>query len=277
MEENLMTTEEVTTDVESDVIGLDGYESSVEEPEVAEPVVSEDESAESTESNGAEAQSVDVNAIAAAARRKAEEEARNTQRALDDEYVRRFGHLSNPITGEPIRSQADYLRALDAQEKLRQDEELRSKGVDPSIIENAVANNPIIRNAQAVLEQNERVMLMSQINTELEQLKELDSSITSLQSVPPNVIEMVQNSGGHINLINAYKILNYGKVNTQKEDAIKQNAINQAKGKLHLNPVNGVATPDDGVEIPSTELKMWKEMFPEKSSAELKKLYNNTL
>lgn len=66
MEENLMTTEEVTTDVESDVIGLDGYESSVEEPEVAEPVVSEDESAESTESNGAEAQSVDVNAIAAA-------------------------------------------------------------------------------------------------------------------------------------------------------------------------------------------------------------------
>lgn len=277
MEENLMTTEEVTTDVESDVIGLDGYESSVEEPEVAEPVVSEDESAESTESNGAEAQSVDVNAIAAAARRKAEEEARNTQRALDDEYVRRFGHLSNPITGEPIRSQADYLRALDAQEKLGQDEELRSKGVDPSIIENAVANNPIVRNAQAVLEQNERVMLMSQINTELEQLKELDSSITSLQSVPPNVIEMVQNSGGHINLINAYKILNYGKVNTQKEDAIKQNAINQAKGKLHLNPVNGVATPDDGVEIPSTELKMWKEMFPEKSSAELKKLYNNTL
>lgn len=278
MDENLMTTDEVTTDVESDVIGLDGYESSVEEPEVAEPVVSEDESAESTESNeGAEAQSIDVNAIAAAARRKAEADARNIQKSLDDEYVRRFGHLSNPITGKPIRSQADYLEALDAQEKLRTDEELKNKGIDPSIIDNAIANNPIVRNAQEVLEQNQRTLLMTQINSELAELKELDPTIESLENVPPNVLEMVQNSGGHINLVNAYKILNYGKVNVQKEEAIKQSAINQAKGKQHLNPVNGVASPDEGMEIPSTELKMWKEMFPDKSSAELKKLYNKTL
>jgi hypothetical protein len=66
-------------------------------------------------------------------------------------------------------------------------------------------------------------------------------------------------------------------VSSGQQAAITQQAINQAKGKSHLNPVNGVATPDDGVDIPVSELDMWKDAFPNKSAAELKKLYNKTL
>ena len=81
----------------------------------------------------------------------------------------------------------------------------------------------------------------------------------------------------NMSLVDCYKILNFGNVSTAKQEAIQQQAINQAKGKSHLNPVNGVATPDGDVEIPQSELATWREYFPEKSPAELKKMYNKEL
>jgi hypothetical protein len=81
----------------------------------------------------------------------------------------------------------------------------------------------------------------------------------------------------NMSLVDCYKILNYGRVSSSQQAAITQQAINQAKGKAHLNPVNGVATPDDGAEIPASQLEMWKDAFPGKTAAELKKLFNKTL
>lgn len=44
-----------------------------------------------------------------------------------------------------------------------------------------------------------------------------------------------------------------------------------------MAPMNGVSTPDGGVDIPASEIAMWKDTFPDKSMSELKKLYNETL
>lgn len=268
-ENNLTTTEEVTTDVE--------------ETEVAD--TQSEENAEAAETAGAEreqatveeekSQEIDVNAIAAAARRKAEAEVK----ARDAEYERRFGHLTNPKTGQPIRSEADYFAALDAQEELRAKQELQQKGIDPNLLDNFIANNPTIRQAQAVIAQSQQQQAMAQINADIAELNKIDPSITSIATIPnmDKINEIVQRTGGAVNLVDAYKIVNFGKVSDSKEAAIQQSAINQAKGKQHLSPVNGVATPDEGVEIPSDVLATWKEAFPDKSNAELKKLYNQTL
>lgn len=270
-----MDTELMNTEVE---MGNDIDTSSVENVEVAETQGAEDSNVEgTTPETQNEPQTVDVNAIAAAARRKAEAEARNYQKAIDDDYVRRFGHLRNPITNEPIRSQADYLKALDAQEELKAKQQLEENGIDPNIIDNLIANNPKIRQAEMVMAEASRQNTIMEINNDIAELGKLDPSIKSLNDVPPNVIEMVMSSNGAINLTNAYKIINYGRMSDSKEAAITQNAINQAKGKTHLNPVNGVATPDEGVEIPSNVLAMWKDTFPDKSNAELKALYNKSL
>lgn len=272
MSEELMNTEVSTEEIDI---------SSENDVEVANPQMENDsnEVEETTPTSQSEEEKpiVDVNSIAAAARRKAEAEARNMQKSIDDEYVRRFGHLSNPKTGEPIRSQADYLRALDDQEELRAKQELEENGIDPKLIDNLIANNPRIRQAEQVMAEAEKQQILNNINLDVEELGKLDPTIKSLADVPPNIIEMSMASNGVINLTSAYKILNFGKVADKKAEAITQNAINQAKGKQHLNPVNGIATPDEGVEIPSSELSLWKDMFPNKSSSELKALYNKSL
>lgn len=244
------TTDEVTTEVADDT--------SVENPEPAEQGELEETPEE---------QPVDVNAIAAAARRKAEAEVK----ARDEEYVRRFGHLKNPKTGEPIRSERDYFAALDAQDELQAKESLKENGIDPSLIDNMIANNPAVRQAQAVMAEQQNRMLYGMVNEDIAELSKLDPSITSLESVPPDVLQMAIDR--NMRMTDCYKILNYGNMNA----AIQQQAVNQAKGKAHLNPVNGIATQDNSVEIPQSELAMWKEYFPDKSAEELKKLYNKTM
>lgn len=266
--ENLTTTEEVTTDAD---ISADVEDTlSVENPEPAEQGESQ-ETTEAPEQEPEQQQTVDVNAIAAAARRKSEAE----MRARDAEYARRFGHLKNPKTGQPIRSERDYLAALDAQEEMKAKEQLQQNGVDPSVLDNFINNNPVIRQAQAVIEQQKAQATFSQINADIAELGKLNPSITSLDTVPPDVMKFSMDH--NIDLVSAYKVVYFGKVSSEQQAAITQQAINQAKGKSHLNPVNGVATPDDGVDIPVSELDMWKDAFPNKSAAELKKLYNKTL
>lgn len=242
---------------------------------------SNEENAEVVETQGQEVsdepEQIDVNAIAAAARRKAEQQARDDKARRDAEVVRRFGNLSNPKTGEPIRSEEDYWKALDDQEEMRAKSELESKGIDPTLIDNLIKNNPLIRQAQSVMEQNRQQATLMQINNDIMELNKLDPSITSLDSIPKEIVDLSMQSDGAINLVNAYKIINYGKVTDTQKNAITQSAINQAKGKQHLSPVNGIATPDEGVDIPNDVLSMWKEMFPDKTNAELKKLYNNSL
>ncbi len=254
----------------------------VEEPEAAVQVETEEDSngvvTETDEQTDAVEESepdVDVNAIAAAARRKAEAEAREVRRSIDAEYQRRFGHLKNPITGEPIRGERDYLDALDAQERLKTEGELREKGIDPSMIENLVNNNPVVLQAQKYMKEAQEREAMNEIVASVAEITAIDPNIKTLDDVPDDVINMAMQKG--YSLPDAYKILNFGKMNAQKADAIRQGAINQAKNKAHLNPMNGVATSDNTIEIPRELRGMWEQMFPDKSEAELKKLYNKTI
>jgi len=258
--ENLTTTEETTVDVDTTETEVDTQ--GAEDAEPAEPQEVEDQAPE---------QPVDVNAIAAAARRKAEAE----MKARDAEYARRFGNLVNPKTGEPIRSERDYLAALDAQEEMKAKEQLKQSGVDPQLLDNFIANNPAVRQAQAVMAQAQQQATINQINADVAELGKLDPSIVSLETVPPDVIRLSMER--QMSLVDAYKIVNFGQVNSSQQAAIQQAAINQAKGKSHLNPVNGVAVQDNSVDIPQSELARWKAYFPEKSAEELKKLYNDTL
>jgi len=280
MEENeILTNEEYT---EEDLVPI-----GAEDEETADLHDSEDEGAEENAESTEEAQpeapqenAIDRNAIYAEARRVAEANARKAQIARDNEFLNRFGHLKNPKTGQPIRSEADYLAALDAQEEMKAKAQLEQNGVDPTLIDTLVNNNPAIRQAQAVMAQQKESQTLAQIIGEVAELKAIDPSINTLYDVPPDVLRCVLDNashGRHVNLIEAYKLTQFGRVSEKQQAAIQQNAINQAKGKQHLSPVNGVSTPDEGAEIPASVLATWKEAFPDKSKAELKKLYNQTL
>lgn len=213
------------------------------------------------------------NAIYADARRKAEA---NARMKYDSEIAELCKGYVHPITKQPIRTLAEYKDALYQQERLATESKLQESGLDPKLIENAVANNPMIREAQMVLESNRAQQAERALESEFLEIQKLDPSITSYAEIPnvDEVISMVQRGA---RLIDAYKIVNFDSLMNARSAGAKQSAINQIKGKSHLVGVDSLAQDTSSEEIPADVYKAYKEIYPDKSGAELKKLYNSTL
>lgn len=255
---------------------------SAEEVEVAEPLDNEvDETAEAENESTNEESTVEVeevkqrdfekDRIYADARRAAKKE----QEALDEMFAKRFKDFTNPITGAAIKTQKDYLEALDAQERLENEEKLRATGVDMNMLQSYIDNSPQMKEARELKERLERMEAEKQVMADVEELSRLDSSIKTIDDIPEDIWNMCTTRG--FNLVEAYKILNYGKITQQKAEATVQKAINQVKSKSQLSNIGSVTTAETLVEIPDNLLGMWQSNFPNKSKDELRKMYNKTL
>ena len=190
--------------------------------------------------------------------------------------MRRFGNYTNPETGAPIRSEKDYFDALDAQERMNAKRELEEAGVNVDIINRLVENTPAVKAANAYIETERQRQVVEAINREVAEIGKLNPNIKSFEDVPKEVVEMVTRGEAN-NLVNAYKVFDYGSASKQKEAAIKQEALNQVRGKQHLQPANGVSADNGMVEIPVDALPMWKRFYPDLSMAELTKKFNAVL
>lgn len=237
-----------------------------------------------TDAEHTEVQSAEDNAKYAAARRRAEQEFAERQRLEDLEYERRFKDYENPITHQPIRSRKDYFDALDAQERLQFEQNLASGNVDAKTLDNyiqrQVENNPVVQQAQALMEQNKMSQIENSITNDVKAIQKLNPNVKSIDDVvnaenAPQIISYVRNG---MSLVDAYKLANFDALMTNKTNASKQAAINTMKGTQHLNSTTGVSAGDDsGVEIPQSELGQWRRAYPELSLKELRKKYNRVL
>jgi hypothetical protein len=267
-----MSEEFTSVDVESTDTGVEAQE--VAEPAESSLAETEVETTEEVEQESAKPD-FDRNAIAAAARREAESKLRER----DAEIKRRFGHLQNPITKKNIETEKDYFDALDAQETLRREEELRSKGIDPSIIDDAIKNNPVVRQAQMVLEHNQQQLLQNDIAEQIKRINALDPSIKTFEDLANSdnqetLLDLVKQG---YSLEHAYKVANFDTLMGKKSAAAEQKAINQAKGKSHLTPTTSGANIDDGMEdIPDGQLSKWRAFFPDATDKELREKYNRS-
>lgn len=236
-----------------------------EEQEVAEPAEQQ------------QVQSPEDNARFAAARRAAEE----NQRRIDSVYARRFGNFKNPVTGKPIQSAQDYLDAMEAQEQMNRMEQLRQNGVDPNLLNDAILNNPVMKQAQQMIAQQHEQQAASQIEQDIKNITAIDPSIKTVGDLAkqenfPQIMQLVRDHNLTVDM--AYKLANMDKIAQRQSAAAQQAAINQVKGKSHLNPfTGGDAAGQRMAEIPARELPVWREYYPDLSLEELRKKYNETL
>jgi len=221
----------------------------------------------------------------ASVRRKAEEDARAKyeaqQQSIDSEFKRLFGNYKNPQTGKPIENVSDYLVAIQAQQKQAREEELRAKGVNPELIEEMINNSPIVKQAESMIQQNMQAEAARRYAEDLKALSEIDPSIKSeadLMAHPsyPQVYEFVSKNG--LSLPDAYRLANYNSLSAKNNAAVRQAAINQAKGKNHLEATGaGMASGKDLQEVPASTLARMREFYPDLTDEQIKVKYNETL
>jgi hypothetical protein len=259
---------------------------SVNESEAAEPT--REEAAPETgvnEAEPAEQQTPEQNAAYAAMRRKAEADAQrkyqSEQQRLDAMYAKRFEGLTNPETGQPIRTPAEYLEALDAQDRLQAKEEMQQAGIDPSVIDRAIANSPIVREAQAAMDQLNQIQSQRMIEEDIRTVIQFDPSVNNEQDIlsQENFGEVMDYVTSHpgMRFAEAYKLVNFDRLASQRATAAKQQTINQAKSKGHLSAPAGLSNDDNSVDIPPEKLEMWRDFFPDKSPKELREMYNKSI
>ena len=265
MDENEVMTTEVDESVESQEVAepeteeVDTTEAGVEEQEVADP----------------EPQSREQNAIYANIRRQAEAEA---QKKFDKQIASLCKDVVHPITGQPITSFAEYEDAINAQNRIQAQKTLEANNVDISVLDEYVNSSPVLARAQQIIEQNDIAQANAQLKADFEELQKLNSDLKTFGDLmsDPNCNAILDRVAKGDNLVEAYKIVNFDALVNRETKSAKQAAINQARGKSHLEPTESMAEASDGNEIPESMMHSLRANFPDKSDKELRKLYKQT-
>jgi hypothetical protein len=241
--------------------------------ETAEP--QEDETTEETEVETGEEetgnaepepQSPEVNAQFAAMRRRAEAEAERKfsarQAHMDAQIAAMCKGITHPVTGRPITNMEEYVDALQIQQKQAREQELQAKGVDPSMIDRMIESNPTVMQAQRVLEQTKQREAEEALQRDLADISKYDPNIKGINDLAalPNFQEILDRVSRGANLVDAYKMVNFDNFMQHTNEAARQQAINQMRGKNHLaTQSQNVATEDDIVEVPQEIMARYKE------------------
>lgn len=226
-------------------------------------------------------QTAEENAKYAAARRQAESEYNSKVAKLNARAKEMFGNYKHPVTGKPIESWEEYADAIEVQQRQAQEQKLREKGIDPSIVDQMVQNSPAMKEAKQVIERNKMEQAKQTLDNDIREISKFDPDIKSIDDLmkSPNyetVFGYVKNN--NLSLVDAYRLANSSKLAVREREAAKQAAINSAKSTTHLETTRGVKKDTESYEpIPEAILGHWKEAYPGLSVQELTKKYNSVL
>ena len=252
---------------------------SVEMQDVADPDVEEveetsEESVETQEVAEPEEQSKEQNAAYASMRRRAEAEA---QRKMDKSIADLCKDVVHPVTGKPITTFDEYRDAIAAQNRLQAEAQLKENGVDVSILDEYVNSSPVLMEAKQIVEQNRQAQADAQIQADFKIIQELNGDLKTFEDLQndPRFGEIVAKVQQGASLVDAYKIVNFDVLLSKGTKGAKQAAINQARGKAHLEPTDTLNESTDSA-ISESLLAELRSNFPDKSEKEIRKLYKQT-
>ena len=255
------------------------------EPNTDEEAVETTEQPEDAPEQEAEPPEQEIsNDVWATARRRSEREA---QERIDRRFAQRFAGYKNPKTGAPIRSADDYFAAMDAQAEMQRQRAIEQATANQSA-EQREALRRILDNDPEKARLNARVEELEHARVNDEAQAAFQRDFTELQKLEPSlkttsdlaklenfdkIVELVQSKG--LDMVTAYKAVNYGRAVQTGNAAGRQAAINAVRGKNHLSAHGGQAQPGNQKVMSDSMLRNAREMFPDKTDAEIQKLYNS--
>lgn len=224
------------------------------------------------------------NNVWAIARQRSEREA---QQRVDRQFAQRFAGYKNPETGAAIHSMQDYFDAMDAQNRIARQRALEQATANQSaeqraalkqLLENDPEKAQLKQDLQELKAAQQNEKAQAAFNADFAELQKLEPGLKTANDLEKlenfdKIVQLVQKNG--LDMVTAYKAVNYGRATQASQAAGKQAAINAVRGKTHLAAHGGQAQPGNQKVMNAGFLEKAREMFPEKSDAELQKLYNS--
>lgn len=256
---------------------LSGNNQEFAEPEIDNLSENNQEVAEPVNNNGGnevtgenKVQSRDENARFAAARRKAENEANIAINRMND-YARSQGFKD--FDELERHSKENKTNAL--YKNFEEETGISASSIKP-IIDSMLENNPDVLEARKIAENNRMTEAQKAFDAEIGEIGKLDSSIKNFNDIleMPNFEEFDKLVHKGYSLVDAFKIVNFDKINGQNADKVKQNAINNMNSKSHLAGNKGGA---GGITVPKDIKEMYRQFMPGITDEEISKDYEKSL
>lgn len=259
-------------------------ETNLEETAAEETMQQPQETAQESATEEPEKEPEIPDSVWAIARKRSEREA---QARIDRQIAQRFGQYKNPATGKNIATLDDYFAAMDAQAEQSRQEAIDRMTANQSreqqeALRQILANDPEKRRLNARVQELEQKQIDEQagaaFNRDFAELQKLEPALKTVNDLEKldgfdKIVQLVQENG--LGMVTAYKAVNYDRATQASQAAGKQAAINAAKGKNHLAAHDGQAQPGTQKVMSESMLNLAKEAFPDKSDAEIQKLYNS--
>lgn len=215
--------------------------------------------------------------------REAQERQAAEQLRRDQIFAEMFAGQTNPYTGKPITTEAEFRAYQAEKERRRQAEQLQQAGIQPETIRGIVdqqlgpVREQLMRaqmqaaqeRARAVNQQAQEAIgaFVKGLSAEWPEIKSMDDI-----AAMPTAEEFNGYVQMGLSLDKAFYLANRKEIEARKIAAAKTAAIHGVAGKQHLNPVpaGGGSEP---VEVPADMRDAYLEMMPGATDAEIKAAY----
>ena len=224
--------------------------------------------------------------------RRAREEAKalarqEEQQRRDQIFAEMFAGQTNPYTGKPITTEAEFRAYQAEKERRRQAEQLQQAGIQPETIRGIVDQQlgpfreQLMRaqmqaaqeRARAVNQQAQEAIgaAIKNISATWPEIKSMDDIIALPTRDDFNRLVQMGNT-----IEDAFYLANRKEIEARKIAAARTAAVHGVAGKQHLNPVpaGGGSEP---VEVPADMRDAYREMMPDATDAEIKAAYTKFL
>lgn len=174
--------------------------------------------------------------------------AAQTQQRVDEFYKQQYAGFISPYTQRPIETEADHQAYMQAFEVEEQQRHLQEMGVDAKMLEEIIGNHPAVKQAQAMMEQQQKAQADAFMKQEFDDLQREfpDTGLKDIRELLDTqegrrALDLWKTAG--LTLSEAYAVAYRAKIREKDIAAAKQGVLNQQHGKNHLRQTKGVPAP----------------------------------
>lgn len=207
-------------------------------------------------------------------------EREKSARDLEQFFVR-MG-MKNTYTGEQIKTMDQFNSWKQQFDAEQLDKDLKAGKATAEQLQQMISNHPVVQQAQQVIEQTQREQQAQQaaadqarIDDQLAQIQKLNPQIKSVADLltMPKADTFKEFVAKGNDFISAYRLTFFEELTDRKAEAAKQQAINNSRGKDHLQAVGG-ARGSGALTVPAREMAMYRAFNPNATEAEIQAHYN---
>lgn len=216
---------------------------------------------------------------------KAVSEALQAERTKHDTDMKAFfekAGIKDTFTGKPITSMEEFYAWRNKLDEAKIQKDLKEGKLTPEALEKAVAAHPVIKQAEQVVQKGQEAQRRAQ---EAEDKVRIEAQIAEISKIDPivkstaDLLKIPEAKDLYAYIKKGYSIpdAHYLATRERREnarvEAVKQQAMNNARGKDHLQ-ATGNARGTGAISVPAEEMKLYRMMNPGATEAQIQAHFN---